>query len=209
MDITNQESVEHYVATHDFSAVIHCAALARMNECEKEPGKAWLTNTVGTGHCVRALLQKKVRFVHISTDGVYPGTKGNYSEDDETVPYNTYGWTKLAAETIVRLLEDHCIVRTRFFDPTNIPFTDAATDRFTSTLPIDQLVKVLHFLLKSDFRGIVNVGGKRVSDYDAYKPYKPSLEQCTYEDLLGYAGIALAKDASLNCGRWKALGGGT
>ncbi len=50
-----------------------------------------------------------IRFVYISTDGVYVGTKGNYSEEDETAPYNIYGWTKLGGELVVRALPNFCV----------------------------------------------------------------------------------------------------
>ena len=96
MDITELKSVENYFNERQIDGIIHCAALARISVCERDPLKALDTNIVGTTNLVKTVLKKSptVRFVHISTDGVYPGVKGEYKEKDATVPYNRYGWTK-------------------------------------------------------------------------------------------------------------------
>ena len=44
--------------------------------------------------------------------------------------YNYYGLTKLMGEFSVRTLSNFCIIRTRFFDPDNIPFAESANDIF-------------------------------------------------------------------------------
>src|SRR3989338_2595769 len=117
-DITNADSVKKFFDNNDFDAVIHCAALARMKECGENPIKAIETNIIGTGNLVAHAIIKekktgrKIRFIHISTDAVYPGTRGNYNESSETVPYNVYGWTKLGAECTVQALANFCIIRT-------------------------------------------------------------------------------------------------
>src|SRR3989338_4255680 len=108
LDITKPETIKKFFGNNEIDAVIHCAAMARMKECEENPAAAIETNIIGTCNLVNEVIQKekkignKIRFVYISTDGVYPGTNGNYSEKSETMPYNTYGWTKLGAECAVK-----------------------------------------------------------------------------------------------------------
>src|SRR3989344_8865696 len=87
-----------------------------------------------------------------------------------------YGWSKLGGELSVRTLENYCIIRTSFFDPNNIPFDTAFTDSFCSKLPISEIAKNVISLLKSDFIGIINVGGKMISLYDLYKKHKPQIK---------------------------------
>ena len=107
LDITKPETIRKFLDDNKIDAVIHCAAMARMRECEENPTAAIETNIIGTCNIVTEIMRKEkksgnqIRFAHISTDGVYPGTKGNYSEKSETIPYNTYGWTKLGAECAV------------------------------------------------------------------------------------------------------------
>lgn len=210
-DITKASSIGKYFKNHKFDAVIHCAALARMSECEKNPINAIKTNIEGTANLVMTVmdreikLRKSIRFVHISTDGVYPGIKGNYSEGDETIPYNAYGWTKLGAECAVNLLKNFCIIRTSFFDPDNIIFDHSATDLYSSKVNIDYLAKAILMMLESEFVGTVNIGGRRQSDYDRYKKYKPSLRPCRGIEISKNLDFKIAKDASLNYGRWKKI----
>ena len=103
MDITNYESVWNFFDKNRFDIIIHCAALARMSECESEPAKAIDVNIIGTANLVKSALRKQnetkkeIRFILISTDGVYDGKDGNFSEFSPTIPYNRYGWTKLGS----------------------------------------------------------------------------------------------------------------
>ena len=122
-DITKPPIIEYFFNTHTIDAVIHCAALARVGICETNPSEAIERNIIGTSNVVNAVLQnesrqkKTIRFIHISTDAVYEGERGNYSEYDQTIPKNNYGLTKLGAECAIRLLKNYCIIRTSFFNP--------------------------------------------------------------------------------------------
>lgn len=212
MDITNAASVEKFFAKNDFDAVIHCAAMARVSECEKNPTAAIATNTIGTANLVNAVMKKQehlsksIRFIHISTDGVYQSTQGNYSETDAAIPYNKYGWTKLGAECAVNLLANFCIIRTRFFDTKNIKYETYATDSYTSMIPVEELAKAIAIMAESGFVGTINIGGERKSDYNVLKKYKPSIKPCKFEDIQGKTPFRLSKDASMNATLWKRIG---
>ncbi|OGQ17629.1 MAG: hypothetical protein A3B70_02445 [Deltaproteobacteria bacterium RIFCSPHIGHO2_02_FULL_40_11] len=213
LDITNQRQVNAWVQSHSFDSVVHTAALARMKTCEENPSLAIETNVIGTANLVYAILQKEketqkeIRFIHISTDGVYDGQKGNFSERCETLPYNVYGWSKLGSECAVRALKNHCIIRGSFFDPQNLIFPTAATDVFSSRIPLDEFVKAIEFLIENTVCGVLNVGGERKSDYERYLMYKKEIRPCTQEDILKDSGVPMAKDASLNCSKWQKLRG--
>ncbi len=213
MDITNLASVEKFFSKHDFGAIIHCAAMARVGECEKNPSEALAANTIGTANLVRAVmkkqeqLRKNIRFIHISTDGVYQSTEGNYSESGPTIPYNRYGWTKLGAEAAVNLLQNFCIIRTRFFDPKNIKYDKYATDSYTSMIQAGELAEAIALIMKSGFVGTLNVGSERKSDYDIIKKYNPAIKPCKFEDIQSKTPFRLSKDASMNISLWKKLKG--
>lgn len=211
LDITKPASIKKFFGTNNFDAIIHCAALARMGECELNPDKAILINTIGTANLVIGALNKEseiikpIRFVHISTDGVYSGTKGNYSEQHEAIPYNKYGWTKLGAECSVNLLSNFCIIRTSFFDPENIKFKDSAVDSYSSKVPIKYLVKSIATMLEHDFVGTINIGSERKSDYERYKEFKPALKPCKLKAILKTVNFPIARDSSMNCSLWKKI----
>lgn len=206
LDITNIETIKRVFDNNKFDAVIHCAAFARMKECEKNPEKAIKINVIGTSNLVNEIINrnKNIRFIQISTDGVYPGTKGNYSEKDATFPYNKYCWTKLAAESSVNMLSNFCIIRTSFFNPKNIPFDDSPVDSYTSKMPINDLVKAIHHMLNHDFIGTINIGDDRKSFYNLYSKYK-QVKPIKFEDVQKNLSFKLAKDASLDISLWKKI----
>lgn len=209
LSLNDKASVENYCRHKNFEAVIHCAAMARMAQCEKDPAGAVQTNIVGTAYLVEEVIKKQeelkkdIRFVYISTDGVYPSESGHYKETDPALPYNRYGWTKLSGETAVNVLHDFCVIRTRFYDPDNLKFDSYATDSFTSALPVTALAGYVWKLLDSQFKGTINVGDERKSDYDRFKKIKPEIKKCTVADILKYTPFKISRDASLNTELWK------
>ena len=211
LDITKPHQLDGFFLDNTIDAVIHCAALARMSECHKNPELAIETNIIGTYNLIKAVVRaeksykKKIRFIHISTDGVYEGITGDYSETSETRPYNTYGWTKLAAEDHVKKLQDYCILRTRFFDPNNISFESAATDIFSSSLPLKELVQIIADLLFIDFKGVLNIGGQTLSDYERYKIYKPTITPTTKKNISKDLEFKIATNSSLDLNLMKKI----
>lgn len=84
------------------NAVIHCAAVANLDEAEQNPQHTFLVNAQAPGVLARASKEAGIPFVLISTDAVFDGSKGNYSEEDQPNPQNTYAQSKLAGEQAVR-----------------------------------------------------------------------------------------------------------
>ncbi|HAH31264.1 MAG TPA: hypothetical protein DCL44_03000 [Elusimicrobia bacterium] len=211
LDIRNAENVRRFFESHGVDAVIHCAAIAKMALCEEDPVNAIDTNIIGTCNLVKCVLRKEaesrrsIRFIHISTDGVYHSEAGNYSEKDSTIPYNKYGWTKLGAEACVNLLSNFCVIRTRFFIPEGISYNESAADLFTSKIPVNELVEAIKLLLWSDFRGTINIGGPRKSDYEIHRVYKPDIRPCKRLDMVKDLPVQLAGDASMDVTLWLRL----
>lgn len=156
--------------------VIHAAALASVDQCERNPDMATLVNVEATQNLLQALHGQPCRFVLISTDSVFDGDRGNYAEHDPTVPLHAYARTKLQAEEAVRRARpDALIVRTVFYgwnlvareslaewivnrlrDGREVPgFVDA---RF-SPLLTTHLAQVLFELIRADISGILHVAG--------------------------------------------------
>lgn len=81
--------------------VINCAAMAILDECEANPALAEVVNAHMPGELARAARAHGARMVHISTDSVFDGQRGDYSESDAPNPLSTYSRTKLAGEHAV------------------------------------------------------------------------------------------------------------
>ena len=208
LDITNQALIENFLYDNDINIIIHSAALARMRSSDENPYKGINTNIIGTSNLVRSVMRyeelakKKIRLIHISTDAVYSGITGNYSENDATIPYNNYGWSKLGAECAVRMLSNHVIIRTRFFNPDKIRFENAATDIYTSSITVNELAKAIKLIVFMKFNGTINIWGNKISDFNLYKNNKRTLTPCKRSDIVKQLKFQIAKDSSMNCALW-------
>jgi dTDP-4-dehydrorhamnose reductase len=90
--------------------VIHCAAVTRVADVERNPELARRVNVDVTR--LLAELAAGIQFVFFSSDLVFNGQKGNYIETDPVNPLHLYGETKSAAEEIVLKNPRHLVVRT-------------------------------------------------------------------------------------------------
>jgi dTDP-4-dehydrorhamnose reductase len=91
--------------------VVHCAALTNVDQCEREPELARQINALGAEIIAKEAKKAGAACIHISTDAVFDGEKGGYSEADEPHPIQAYGKSKLEAERLVAS-HDALIVRT-------------------------------------------------------------------------------------------------
>jgi dTDP-4-dehydrorhamnose reductase len=97
--------------------LIHCAALADMEACERDPAGSHALNAELPGKLATACRKQGVKMLHISTDSVFDGTKeGFYCEEDAPNPQGVYARTKLEGEQVVLNLNPQaCVVRVNFF----------------------------------------------------------------------------------------------
>ena len=98
MDFTSKEQVEQVIATSRPDIVVHAGAISKPDECEKNKENAFQNNVAGTMHLLKASEAIGSKFIFLSTDFVFDGTKGMYEEDDERRAVNYYGDTKILAE---------------------------------------------------------------------------------------------------------------
>ena len=113
LDVTNRAAVHEVIAEWRPDVVINCAAWTAVDACEADVEHAMDANA----HAVRWIAEGcdsiDARFVHISTDYVFDGTKvGAYVESDATNPQSVYGTSKLAGEMAALEWENSLVVRT-------------------------------------------------------------------------------------------------
>ena len=93
--------------------IIHTAALTNVDRCETEPELARRVNQEIVAHVVAASVDVGAGVAHLSTDYVFDGRHGPYSEQDQPQPLSVYGRTKLESESIVLAAAvDGLVVRT-------------------------------------------------------------------------------------------------
>lgn len=90
--------------------VIHCAALANLDACEADPELASQLNTEIPRQLASHVARGGARLVHISTDAVFDGVRGDYGEEDMPNPLSVYARTKLEAEQHVAQIDPQAII---------------------------------------------------------------------------------------------------
>jgi dTDP-4-dehydrorhamnose reductase len=96
--------------------VIHCAALANLELCEENPTLAWELNTEIPRNLAILCRKGGARLLQVSTDAVFDGQIGDYSEGDSPNPLSIYAKTKLEAEyAVAEANPDAIIVRVNLF----------------------------------------------------------------------------------------------
>jgi dTDP-4-dehydrorhamnose reductase len=81
--------------------VIHCAALANLDACEADPLLAQQLNTELPRTLASHVARSGARLVYVSTDSVFDGLRGNYTEEDTPTPVGVYSRSKLNGELAV------------------------------------------------------------------------------------------------------------
>lgn len=82
--------------------VVNAAAHTGVDACESESDLAYCVNALAPSAWARALAEREIRFLHISTDYVFPGDgERPYQEDDPSDPRTVYGASKRAGEVAV------------------------------------------------------------------------------------------------------------
>lgn len=90
--------------------IIHCAAATNVDWCEAHPRETEKLNVRSASLLAEIASESGARLVYISTDAVFDGRQGDYSESDEPAPINVYAQSKLAGENAVRELQDSALI---------------------------------------------------------------------------------------------------
>jgi len=98
VDLRNYIDMGNVIDDIEPDVVIHAAALTDTNLCQSNSGLSYELNVEVTRNLAGICCDYQVPFVFTSTDLVFDGTKGNYTEDDTPNPLMVYGEHKLLAE---------------------------------------------------------------------------------------------------------------
>lgn len=105
LDLSDRPALDAALTNIAPDAVIHAAALANIDYCEAHRDEARNVNVGVTQTVADYCRTSGAKLVYTSTDNIYDGEKGRYTETDPPHPVNYYGETKLEAEACVGALE--------------------------------------------------------------------------------------------------------
>jgi dTDP-4-dehydrorhamnose reductase len=184
LDITEEKAVNDLMIRIKPSVVVHTAAETNVDLCEKEPLHAYKVNVEATRNLAIASQKAKAKTIYISTDYVFDGNKGNYTEIDKTNPVNTYGQTKFQGEQeIKKHCKNHLILRTSVNFGVHLVKQSYATwviksleqskkikvakDHFNTPTLTDNLADVINEAVETSLEGLYHASGtERISRYE-------------------------------------------
>jgi dTDP-4-dehydrorhamnose reductase len=166
------------------AAVVHCAAWADADACERDPDGAGVANVEAVAALGRACFRRGVQLVGLSSDLVLPGTRALQKEADGARPVLAYGWSKLEGERA--LVGEHpqaavarvALVTGRGFGrPTSSESIAWALregrrlqlyrDQFRTPVDVGSVTDAVERMLTRGALGLFHVGGPvRVSRYE-------------------------------------------
>lgn len=193
VDLMQFRKVEALVKQIAPQIIIHAAAVTQPNDCAVDPATCWKVNVGATRSLVRAAQQLHAYFIYISTDFVFDGAAGPYDESAQPNPINTYGESKLLAETIVAASGlSWAIVRTVLLYGEKVPggrnnivlwvqqelekgkTINVVDDQWRTPTFADDLARGVLLILLKHAKGIYHISGK-----DGCTPYQLAQQVAT------------------------------
>ncbi len=158
--------------------IINCAAMTDVDACQTNRERAYNINAASPSVMATYAIKNNIRFIHFSTDFVFNGEAGNYSEDSVPDPINYYGMSKIMGDMAVESVPNHLIVRTSgvYGVKNNFPVVVykrlrdgkevRVIDSYYSPIHSKNLARAASELIKSNFSGKINISGERISRKD-------------------------------------------
>jgi dTDP-4-dehydrorhamnose reductase len=169
------------------AVVIHTASETNVDKCETDKRHAWKINVEGARNIAEACRKVNAKLVAISTDYVFDGEKGGYTEEDKPNPVSYYGLTKLEGEKqVINYCKNYAILRTSVLYGWHSWKQNFATwvinklkqqqeitvveDHYNTPTLADNLAEMAVEVAEKDLQGIYHASGnERISRYEFAK----------------------------------------
>lgn len=180
LDITVKEDVKKIIEFYEPEIIINCAAYTNVDKCETERELSWKINVDGVKNLIIAARRSDSKIIHFSTDYIFDGKNGPYSEVSVPNPISFYGREKLASEnslvtsdirfTIIRTLVLYGIgnnVKPNFAlwmleELRNNRPVNIVTDQISNVTMIDDLAFGTLKIAEKGCTGIYNIAGSDI-----------------------------------------------
>ena len=180
IDITKKNEVRSLILEFFPDIVINAAAFTNVDKCETERKLAWNINVKGVENLALYTWTIDGFLVHLSTDYVFDGSDGPYTEVDKPNPVSYYGRTKLASENSLKSSGvRHAIIRTNVLyghtlhgRPDFVKWVinnlkenkeiKIVTDQFNNPAFIDDLADGINRIMDKQSEGVFNIAGDEV-----------------------------------------------
>lgn len=197
LDITNSGEVHTVFETYQPDVVIHTAAMTNVDTCETDQTGCELLNVTAVAYLIEACQKHDTFLCHLSTDFIFDGTDGPYTEEAIPNPISVYGASKLRAEKLLETSSIRwAIARTVLvfgivsdMSRTNIILwvkksleegkqINVVTDQFRTPTLAEDLAMGCWLIAHKEAQGIFNISGS-----DFLTPYEMAIKTANFYGL--------------------------
>lgn len=175
VDVNNLESLLRVIAECRPELIVNCIGAIKQKAAGNDPLTAIAVNSLLPHRLALICEASGIRLMHISTDCVFDGLRGNYCESDAPNPLDLYGRTKVLGEVV----DGHCLtlrtsvigheIRTKYglvewFLAQEGPVAGYAKVMY-SGLPTVELARIIdqYVIPREDLRGLYHVSSEPIS----------------------------------------------
>jgi dTDP-4-dehydrorhamnose reductase len=101
LDVCDADAQRAAIVKHQPQAIIHTAAMTNVDACESNQEACEKLNVTAVASLATLCKEFNIQFIHLSTDFIFDGANGPYSEDDNPNPLSFYGQSKWKAEQAI------------------------------------------------------------------------------------------------------------
>lgn len=177
-NITERDKIKEAVYNFMPDVIINAAAYTNVDLSETERETVWKINVKGVEHLAETARVIDAQIIHISSDYIFDGKNGPYSENDKPSPLGYYGRTKLASENVLKISGAlFTILRTNVLygvtSKSKADFVEwlidtvrsgkpvrIVDDQFSNPTFIDDLVQAISKVIEFRKHGVYNIGGR-------------------------------------------------
>ena len=190
-----KNNIKNIIKKKKIKKVIILSGISDPDNCFRYKKKSNNVNVVGMKKMINKIIKKNLYFIFFSTEFIYDGKKGNYSENNKAKPINVYGKQKYLIEKFINLNTKNCaifrIAKTygdnlndkSFVSDIFIKLLDGkknfniSTDQKFSPLFVKDLSRIIKIFLSKEIKGTYNVGGpEKYSRYSAFQKITNGLD---------------------------------
>lgn len=178
LDVSDTSKLSEIILNNDFDAVVNCIGILN-KDAEDNPDKAIWFNSYFPHFLESVTKNLKTKVIHISTDCVFSGKKGAYSEEDTRDGIGFYAQSKALGEIINT---KDVTIRTSIIGPEintngiglfhwfmtqeNTQVLKGYTNAFWSGITTFELAKVVHWAINSSVTGLKEISREKIDKYN-------------------------------------------
>lgn len=180
IDISDKKAVKNLFMNFYPDYVLNLAAYTNVDKAETEKELCWDVNVNSNEYFAKYCVPTHSHLIYISSDYIFDGKNGPYTENDLPNPISYYGRSKLAGENVIRRFDiPYTIIRTNvLFGATKYGRPDfvkwvydslrkgkqinIVTDQINNPTYLNDLAWLIWNICKKSAKGVYNAGGKEL-----------------------------------------------